>query len=88
MYFCFLDKYVREFFTLKLTTSFDFKKNPTLKRILIRLPCLGVLTLQDRNKLKSFIHKHNHDKTKLLTVDILSTIGENFHLIDRYRQLF
>ena len=44
------------------------KKDPTQKKILIRLPFLGALSVQIRNKLKSFLHKRTDDKVHLTSM--------------------
>ena len=59
------------------------KKNPTQKKILIRLPFLGALSGQVCNELKSFLHKHTDDKASLYIVDALLKIGENFRYKDK-----
>ena len=80
-----LDKYIREFFIRKFTTKplRSKKKDPTQKKILIRLSFLGALSVQIRNELKSFLHKHTNDKASLYIVDALSKIGENFRFKDK-----
>ena len=59
-----LDKCIPEFFNFKFTTKplLSKKKDPTPKKILIRLPFLGALSVQIRNGLKYFLHKHTDDK--------------------------
>ena len=59
------------------------KKDPTQKKILIRLPFLGALSVQIRNELKFFLHKHTDDKASLYINDALSKIGENFRFKDK-----
>ena len=44
---------------------------------------LGVLSVQIRNELKSFLHKHTDDKVSLYIVDALLEIGENFRFKDK-----
>ena len=80
-----LDKCIREIFNRKFTTKpiRSKKKDPTQKKILIRLPFLSALSLQIRNELKSFLHKHTDDKASLYIVDALSKIGENFRFKDK-----
>ena len=81
-----LDKCIREFFNRKFTTKplRSNKKDPTQKKILIRLPFLGALSVQNRNEMKSFLHKHTDDKVSVYIVDALSKIGENFRF--KYKQ--
>ena len=80
-----LDKCKREFFNRKFTTAslHSKKKDSTQKKILIRLPFFGALSVQIRNELKSFFHKHTDDKASLYIVDALSKIGENFRFKDK-----
>ena len=80
-----LDKCIRKFFNRKFTTKslLSKKKDPTPKKILIRLPFLGVLSVQICNELKSFLHKHTDDKASVYIVDALSEIGENFRFTDK-----
>ena len=58
-----LDKCICEFFNRQFTTKLllSKKKYSTLKKIFIRLPCLDSVSLQFRNKLKSFLCKHTDD---------------------------
>ena len=82
-----LDKCLRKYFickftTLKFTTKplLSKKKDPTPKKILIRLPFLGALSVQIRNELKCFLHKHTDDKASVYIVNALSKIGEKIPL--------
>ena len=59
------------------------KKSPLKKKILICLTFLAALSVQIRNELKSFLHKHTDDKASLYIVDALSKIGENFRFKDK-----
>ena len=80
-----LDKCIREFFNRKFITKplRSKKKDPTQKKILIRLSFLGALSVQIRNELKSFLHKHTDDKASLYIVVALSKIGESFRFKDK-----
>ena len=80
-----VDKCIREFFNRKFTTKplRSKKKDSTQKKIFIRLAFLGALSVQIRNELKSFLHKHTDDKVSLYIVDALSKIGENFRFKDK-----
>ena len=73
------------FFYRKFTTKplLSKKKDPTPKKILIRLPFLDASSVQIRNELKSFLHKHTDDRASVYIVDALSKIGENFRLKDK-----
>ena len=51
--------------------------------ILIKNLLLNNLSVQIRNKLKSFLHKHMDDKVSLYIVDALSKIGENSRFKDK-----
>ena len=44
-------------------------KNPTPKKILIRLPFLGALSVRIRSELKYFLHKLTDDKASVYIVD-------------------
>ena len=59
------------------------KKDPTPKKIFIRLPFLGALFMQIRNKLKFFLHKHTDDRASVYIIDALSKIRENFRFKDK-----
>ena len=72
--------YKRKFTTKPLRSK---KKDPTQKKNLIRLPFLDALSVQIRNELKSFLHKHTDDKASLYIVDALSKIGKNFRFKDK-----
>ena len=78
-------KCIREFFNCKFTTKsfLSKKKDFTTKKIFIRLPFLGALSLQIRNELKSFLCKHTVDKASVYIIDTLSKIGENFRFQDK-----
>ena len=56
-----------EFFNRKFTTKplRSKKKDSTQKKILICLLFLSALSVQIRNELKSFLHKHTDDKASL-----------------------
>ena len=71
-----LDICMREFFNRKFTTKplRSKKKDPTQKKILIRLPFLGALCVQICNDLKSFFHKHTDDKASLYIVDAVAAL--------------
>ena len=47
------------------------------------MPFLGPLSVQIRNELKSFLHKHTDDEASLYIVDALPKIGENFRFKDK-----
>ena len=81
---CILDKCICEFLNCKCTTKPLLSKNkdPTPKKILIHLLFLGALSIQFRNELKSFLHKHMDDKASVYIVDAFSKIGENFRFKD------
>ena len=80
-----LDKCIREFFNCKFTTKplLSKKKDPTPKKILIRLSFLGALSVQIRNELKSFFDKLTDGKASVYIVNALSKIGENFRFKDK-----
>ena len=58
---------------LNAITFIEKVSNP--KKIFIRLPFLGALSLQIRNEMKSFLRKHTNDKALVYVVDILSKVG-------------
>ena len=68
---------------LQLNHYVQRKKIPLKKRFSFVYRFLGALSVQIRNELKSFIHKHTDDKASLYIVDALSKIGENFLFKDK-----
>ena len=47
------------------------------------MPFLGALSVQIRNELKSFLHKHTDEKVSVYIVDTLSKTGEIFRFKDK-----
>ena len=73
------------FFYRKCTTKplLLKKKDFTPKKIFIRFPFLGAISVQIRNELKFFLYKYTDDKASVYIIDALSRILENFRFKDK-----